>query len=187
MSRIRIFFLVLGLFTSGAVASSALPDTTIAQYQDSSSGWQGRNHRFVLNLSKDDALMPITSIEWGTPDRWSLTSRYVHMFTQDRNDAALIHSLTATLSPGTDGGRVGIGYHGVWKAGPVPLLSEARFVFLRTWRHPLATKPNRSFLGVEIRFSVVGVVNTGIGHYWQIATVDGRRESIWGFHVGVGL
>ena len=30
--------------------------------------------RGMLQLSDQDVILPITSIEWGTPDRWSITS-----------------------------------------------------------------------------------------------------------------
>ena len=29
--------------------------------------------RGMLQLSDQDVILPITSIEWGTPDRWSIT------------------------------------------------------------------------------------------------------------------
>ena len=56
-----------------------------------------------------DALLPITSIEWGAPDRWSFTSRYIHMFQSDRDHKRVLHSFTATVGPGQAGGRIGVG------------------------------------------------------------------------------
>lgn len=158
-----------------------------APAQSSERGWQGANHRFFGALTEDDMLLPVSSIEWGAPDRWSLTARYVHMFTRDRNARPLkprIHSATVTLSPGTDGARLGAGYQGVWRL-KVPLLVEARLVALRTWGHPLSTVPGRTFLGPEFRCSITGVGNLGAG--WYRCSSGGPVESFWGVHCGFGM
>jgi len=42
--------------------------------------------RGMIQLRDQDVILPITSIEWGTPDSWSITSRYVHMFEKDHDD-----------------------------------------------------------------------------------------------------
>ena len=66
-----------------------------------------------------DVFLPVTSIEWGIPDRWSFTSRYVHMFEKERDGKTRLHNLTVTLIPGTDGGRLGVGYQSVFIPDPV--------------------------------------------------------------------
>ena len=163
---------------------------TPAGSQEVAKAWQGGHGRFLWALSEDDTVMPVTSVEWGSPDRLSLTSRYVHLFTKDRNARPLkpwIHGASVTLSPGTGGGRFGVGYQGVWRIGKVPILPEARLVLLRTWGNPLQTGPNRTFAGAEVRCSLVGVANAGAGWYRRISGLDGRGESFWGFHVGLGM
>lgn len=157
--------------------------------QEPRQGWQGSRNQYASFLSKDDILLPLTSVEWGVPDRWSVTARYIHLFTKDRdrkNGPVWIHGFTATLSPGTDGGRLGLGYSGVHR-GRVPVLPEARLVLLRTWGHPLQTQAGRNFLGPELRLSVVGVANGGVGWYRALSTAHGPRETFWGFHLGFGL
>lgn len=165
-------------------ASLAAP----APCQDSTRGWQGGHGRFFWVLTPDDVILPVSSLEWGGPDRWSLTSRYIHLFTKNRDHNPWIHSATVSLSPGTDGGRLGFGYSGVWP-GPAKatLHPEARLVLLRTWRNPLQTAPNRTFLGAEIRCSAAGLVNVGAGWYRSTASQTGRTDSFWGFHLGVGM
>jgi hypothetical protein len=142
--------------------------------------------------SDQDVILYISSAQWGTPDRWSFTSLYAHMFEkqEDRNTRLWLNSLTITLSPGTAGGRFGVGYGGIFTpkhGADLAILSGARVVLLRTWGNPLATGADRTFVGTEIGGSLSFLINLGAGHYWQISATDGRRESFWGFHVGVGI
>ena len=146
--------------------------------------------RGMLKLSDQDVIVPITSIEWGTPDRWSITSRYVHMFQKDRNNKTWLHNLSISLSPGIAGGRLGIGYQGIFSPRSMQdfgVFSEARIVLLRTWGNPLTTTANRTFVGAEIRGSLSFLFNLGIGYYTQISESNGHREDFYGFHVGVGI
>jgi hypothetical protein len=151
-----------------------------------------RHSRILPYAGDQDVILSVSSIEWGSPDRWSFTSRYVHMFEKeaDRNTRPWLNSLTVTLSPGTGGGRFGVGYQGIFspKHGvKITLLNEARVVLLRTWGRPLATAADRTFVGAEIRSSLTGVVNLGAGRYWPISGNDDRQDSFWGFHVGIGI
>ena len=146
--------------------------------------------RGMLQLSDQDVILPITSIEWGTPDRWSITSRYVHMFQKDRDNKTWLHNLSITLSPGISGGRFGIGYQGIFSPRSIPdfgVFSEARVVLLRTWGNPLSTVTNRTFIGAEIRGSLSFLFNIGIGYYKQISAPNSDRDQFYGFHVGVGI
>jgi hypothetical protein len=38
------------------------------------------NQGLVFRLSEQDVILPVTSIEWGHPNRWSFTSRYIDSF-----------------------------------------------------------------------------------------------------------
>ncbi|MFC1572682.1 hypothetical protein ACFL6M_03685 [Candidatus Eisenbacteria bacterium] len=146
--------------------------------------------RGMLQLSGQDVIVPITSIEWGTPDRWSITSRYVHMFGTDRDNKTWLHDLSISLSPGIAGGRLGIGYQGIFSPRSMKdfgIFTEARAILLRTWGNPLSTVPNRTFIGAEIRSSLSFLINLGIGYYSQISVSDDDREDFYGFHVGVGI
>ncbi|MDP8209100.1 MAG: hypothetical protein P9L92_20725 [Candidatus Electryonea clarkiae] len=143
----------------------------------------------MFQLSDQDVLLPITSIEWGMPDRWSITSRYIHMFQKDRCNKTLLNNLCVTLSPGTAGGRFAIGYQGILTPPSMhafALLSEARAVLLRTWGDPLATKPNHTFVGGELRITIV-FINFGIGYYNQISDSRSDREQFYGLHIGFGI
>lgn len=144
----------------------------------------------LFQLSDQDVILPITSIEWGTPDRWSITSRYVHMFEKDRDNKTWLNNLSITLSPGTTGGRFAIGYQGIYtpkSMGDYAILSEVRAVLLRTWGNPLSTLPNRTFVGAEIRTSLSFLFNVGIGYYKQISNLNGDRKDFYGFHFGIGI
>ncbi|TKJ40488.1 hypothetical protein CEE37_09245 [candidate division LCP-89 bacterium B3_LCP] len=151
---------------------------------------KSQNSRGMLFLSDQDVILPITSIEWGSPDRWSFTSRYVHMFEKDRNNKTWLNNLSITLSPGISGGRFGIGYQSIFPPPSMPdfgVFSEARVVLLRTWGNPLSTVTNRTFVGAEIRGSLSFLFNIGIGYYTQISDANGNREDFYTFHVGVGI
>jgi hypothetical protein len=178
-----IRFSILGLL----LLSAALP----AWSREEPSAPRKKGHRTWMDLSDQDKWVPVTSVEWGIPDRWSLTTRYVHMFDKDRDNKKWLNNLTVALSPGTDGGRLGVGYVGVFSPKPVSkpdwaMFVEGRAVLLRTWRNPLETGANRTFVGAEIRFSPTILFNIGGGYYRQVSTSDGSRDSFWGYHIGIG-
>jgi len=160
-------------------------ETEQSMNQKKSGGGRG-----MLKLNDQDVILPITSIEWGLPDRWSFTSRYVHMFQTDRNDKTWLHNLSVSLSPGISGGRLGVGYQGIFSPRSIPdfgIFSEARVVLLRTWGNPLSADPHRTFIGAEIRSSLSFLINLGIGYYTQISGSSNDQEQFFGFHVGIGI
>ncbi len=147
-----------------------------------------KEHRKWMDLSDQDTIVPVTSVEWGIPDRWSFTSRYVRFFEKNRDDKRWLHNLTVALSPGTDGGRLGVGYQGIFTPKPDwSMFFEGRAVLLRTWSNPLETEANRTFVGAEIRFAPTFLFNIGVGYYRQVSSSEGSRDSFWGYHVGVGM
>ncbi|TKJ41634.1 hypothetical protein CEE37_03445 [candidate division LCP-89 bacterium B3_LCP] len=151
---------------------------------------KSQNSRGMLRLSDQDVILPITSIEWGTPDRWSITSRYVHMFERDRDNKTWLNNLSITLSPGISGGRFGIGYQSIFSPPSMPdfgVFSEARVVLLRTWGNPISAVSDRTYAGAEIRSSLSFLFNIGIGYYKQISDSNGNGGDFYGFHVGVGI
>ncbi|HPR65361.1 MAG TPA: hypothetical protein PK014_14220 [Thermoanaerobaculia bacterium] len=146
--------------------------------------------RLIVHLSDQDVLLPITSIEWGEPDRWSISSRYTHMFEKNRDNKTWLNNLSITLSPGIAGGRFAIGYQSIYDPksnSDFVILSEARAVLLRTWENPLSSEPNRTFVGVEIRSSLSGMINVGVGYYRQITDSSGPDDNFYGVHVGFGI
>ena len=146
--------------------------------------------RGMLKLSDQDVIVPITSIEWGTPDRWSITSRYVHLFGEDRDNKTWLHNLSISLSPGISGGRLGIGYQGIFSPRSIQdfaVFSEARVVLLRTWGNPLSASPDQTYIGGELRMSLSFLLNLGIGYFTKISDADGPEEDFYGFHVGIGI
>ncbi|MCP4143814.1 MAG: hypothetical protein GY752_00870 [bacterium] len=154
-----------------------------ANQQESKKTW------LLYELSEKDLILPVTSVEWGAPDRWSFTSRYFHKFGKARHVSGWRHHLGATLSPGTDGGRLGIGYTGLFTIESKPdfaFFTEARAVLLRTWGNPLSTDPNHTFVGAELRVSVV-LINLGVGYYKHISDSNVDLDDFIGFHVGFGI
>lgn len=145
--------------------------------------------RLMFRLSDQDVILPISSIEWGIPDRWSFTSRYIHKFEKTEIKRTWRNNISLSISPGISGGRVAIGYQGIYSPKSMrefAVISEARFLLLRTWGNPLSTLPNNTFAGAEIRCSL-GFFNLGIGYYKQISQTNGDRQDFYGYHVGVGI
>lgn len=144
----------------------------------------------LRKLSEQDVILPVSSIEWGSPDRWSFTSRYIHMFEKDRDGKTWLNNATIALSPGWTGGRLSMGYQGIYSSAvhrDFGVISELRFVLLKTWGKPLDASPDSLFYGIEFRVSVT-FFNLGLGFYTDTATdTDDNRESFYGFHIGLGI
>ena len=151
---------------------------------------KGHDQWFVFNLSKQDMILPITSIEWGSPDRLSTTSRYIHFFEKERNDKTWLNSAGVLLSPGISGGRIGINYLGIYspsspKLRGFALFTELRGVLLRTWENPLTTSSNTTFAGAEVKICLVFLLNVSAGYYSPITNKN--TNPFLGFHIGVGI
>ncbi len=172
--------LVCLLFLFAHPVWSQQSEQTVMQMKDVRS-WN------IHRLSDQDVLLTICSIQWGTPDRWSITSRYLHGGKKDRDDQKWLNGFSITLSPGTAGGRLGIGYWGMYLGEVVALPFEVRGVLLRTWGNPLSTLSNRTFIGAEFRIGYIWLINLGIGYYTQISSSKKDREQFYGFHFGVGI
>ena len=152
----------------------------------------GKDHGswFVIRPSDQDVIVPITSVEWGAPERWSLTARYVHMFEQNRDDRSWLNNVTVIASPGISGGRLGVGYQGIFsgkRGSDMALLGEARAVLQRTWGNPLGAEADRTFAGAEIRVSLSGMINVGGGYYAAVSAGDEQADPFWGWHIGIGM
>jgi hypothetical protein len=148
------------------------------------------NQSFVFRLSEQDVILPITSIEWGHPDRWSFTSRYIHGFEKERKRRTWINNIGVSLSPGLSGGRLGVNYLGIYSPASLrefALFSELRGVILRTWGNPLSTNPNTTFAGAEIKICLSWLLNTSIGYYSPITKSNENIKPFWGFHFGIGI
>ena len=147
-----------------------------------------RNSWIMHHLSDQDVILTLSSIEWGTPDRWSITSRYVHMFEKDRDNKTWLNNLSITLSPGISGGRFAIGYQGIYSPASLRdfgLISELRGVLLRTWGNPLSTSSNTTFAGAEMKICLSFLLNVSAGYYSPITSEN--IKSFWGFHFGIGI
>ncbi|MBN1995945.1 hypothetical protein JW935_00235 [candidate division KSB1 bacterium] len=145
--------------------------------------------RLMLQLGDQDVILPITSIEWGIPDRWSFTSRYVHLFEKERDDKTWLNVCSISLCPGTAGGRFGISYLGLLSPKSMrdfALITETRMVLLRTWGNPLTALPNHTYAGAELRMSI-GWLNLCFGYYSDAPVSGNGRDKLYGFHFGLGI
>ncbi|UCF64009.1 MAG: hypothetical protein JSW33_15820 [bacterium] len=148
------------------------------------------NQGLVFRLSEQDVILPITAIEWGYPDRWSFTSRYIHGFHKEKKRRMWDHNLGVFLSPGLSGGRLGIGYLGIYSPASLrefALFSELRGILLRTWGNPLSVNPNETFWGAELKICISWLLNASVGYYLPIKNSTKNTDSFLGFHVGIGI
>jgi hypothetical protein len=159
--------------------------------KDSTAEKKGFGIRDIIlhKFSDDDVSILITSIEWGVPDRWSFTSRYVHMFTQNRDTQSLINNFTATISPGIDALRISAGYQAIltkrfWIG--VDLLNELRFTWMHTWNKPIIALKNENYGGIELRSSFTGLLNMGFGYFLPLSS-SSKSGSLICIHAGVGI
>jgi hypothetical protein len=143
-----------------------------------------------FRLSNQDVLLPITSIEWGLPDRWSFTTRYVHEFDISRKPMARRDNFTIICSPATAGMRFGMGYQAIFNqlSGQSFLtFFEARAVALYSWGTPYSAPTHVTFLGGELRCVFFIVFNVGIGYYVPASSSSSNDDALWGFHIGLGI
>jgi hypothetical protein len=146
--------------------------------------------RSFCRLSPSDLILPITSIEFGVPDRWSMTARYIHQFDPCPGHIPRRDNFCVTLSPGLSGGRLGLGYEAIftWEdEHDLAVFFEARAVLLRTWGNPLVALPDENYIGVEVRGAYIFLCNIGVGWYKQISSFDGEADTFVGVHLGVGI
>ena len=147
--------------------------------------WAVSSQAVHVPLDERDAFLPVSSIQWGSPDRWSFTSRYSHLLT--RREDGLHLAWAVTLSPGTDGGRVSTGVWGLVTSPRYPdagLPLELRTTLLRTWGHPLGAPADRTWAGLEARGGLLFLV-VELGRYWPISSGD--ADPFWGLRFGIGL
>jgi hypothetical protein len=175
------------LAVSGLLLLLAIP---AASQEASCPSENSEQRRLMKRLGPRDVLLPITSIEWGTPDRWSFTSRYVHGFYDSRERLPRRDNISVVLSPGTAGGRLGVGYYGLFELEgkrELIVILESRAVLLRTWGNPLETEADRTFAGIELRGGIGPVCNIGVAWYRQVSSSESAGDSIVGVHIGIGM
>ena len=179
MKRIIVTIFLLLLFTNTILSEESEKPV---KKREPRSSW------IMQFLSDQDVILTLSSIEWGTPDRLSITSRYIHMFEKDRDDKTWLNNLSITLCPGISGGRLGVGYLVIYSPESLKdfgLLSELRGVLLRTWGNPLSTTSNTTFAGAEMKICLSFLLNVSAGYYSPITNEN--IKSFWGFHFGIGI
>ncbi|MCK5051396.1 MAG: hypothetical protein KAS53_06650 [Candidatus Cloacimonetes bacterium] len=75
MKRITVTLFLLLLFTNTILCQES--EKAIKKKEP-------RNSWIMLHLNDQDVILTLSSIEWRIPDRWSITSRYIHGFDKER-------------------------------------------------------------------------------------------------------
>ena len=156
---------------------------------------KSKNRQGWLRISDRVLLLPITAVEWGTPDRWSFSSLLIYrawaVDDEEESKKTWHHNFHTSLSPGLSGGRIGIGYGLIfdppeWR--DFGIVSSYRAVLLRSWGNPLFASPDRTYAGAEFKVSLSFLFSVSVGYYSQISdSGDDEKEQFWGFHCGVGI
>ena len=166
-----------------------LSSNVLAQEAEPTEKTKKSPNRNFFKLTDRDVILPITSIEWGEPDRWSFTARYIHMFGHTKNKEVWKNNLGISISPGWSGGRAGIDYIGIYSpknmSGEFALFTQFRGVLLRTWGNPLTATPDVTYAGAEVKFCISFLLDLGAGYYYPIS--GNNKEPFIGFHIGVGI
>ena len=144
-----------------------------------------------FKVTERDVILPITSIEWGEPDRWSFTARYIHMFGDTKNKEVWKNNVGISVSPGWSGGRAGIDYIGIYSpenmSGEFALFTQFRGVVLRTWGNPLVATPDQTYAGAELKICITWLLDLGVGYYYPLTDSGEKTEPFYGFHFGIGI
>jgi hypothetical protein len=142
--------------------------------------------RLFWAVGDDSWVLPLASIQWGQPERWAFTSRYVHRLT----DLAAGHLLftSAAVSPGAAGGRLSLGLLGIVSSPDLPDLRwETSATLLRTWGHPLDAVANTTYTGLEVVGGLLPFPSLTVGRYWPVPAPRRAAPPVWGFRVGIGV
>ncbi|HKJ91637.1 MAG TPA: hypothetical protein VJ957_00655 [Longimicrobiales bacterium] len=172
------------LLFAAAVFALAEPCPLAGQASDTASSRPGL--RLGWRLGERDFLLPITAIQWGSPERWSFTGRFVHRL--DVAEHGVHATWTVGLSPGTGGARAHTGILGVFNLPEHPDTAVrwgASLELLRTWGRPLGAVAYRNYGGVELSGGLPPFLLVGLGRYWPIGAGD--AGPVWGFRIGFGI
>lgn len=147
--------------------------------------------RNFFRLSEQDVILPITSIEWGQPDRWSFTARYIHMFGDEKKKTIWKNNVGLSISPGWSGGRFGVDYIGIfcpeYLSGGYDMFAQLRGVILRTWGNPLVARTDNTYVGAELKICITWLLDLGVGYYYPVTDTGDNVEPFYGFHLGIGI
>ena len=146
-----------------------------------------KEHRMTWlggRVSDSDVLLWLGGVEYGSPTKLSLTSKWVHELAP-RGDAR--PHTAVTLNTGTDGARLGFGYGAMFSGAKVLSGAELRATVVRTWHDPLQTGPARTLVGPEGKVMLFSFLSVGLGHYWQVSPSQGKRDAFFGLQAGVGF
>jgi hypothetical protein len=140
-------------------------------------------------LTDRDLVLWLAGVEFGVPAGPAFNSRYFHRWGEDRggrNPAGAWRYFTVSLSPGINGGRIGLGF-GALNLGKPLVGAELRAAMIRTWRNPISTEPNLTFAGPEARVLLFDAVSAGIGYYWQVSPGRSPGDRLLGGQIGLGF
>ncbi len=160
------------------------PGSLAGQRGDADSA--GPRLRLAWRLSERATLLPITTVQWGAPERWSFTGRLVYGLTSVQHGQHLSWSLG--VSPGTGGARVHTGILGIHtsRSHRAPAIRwGASAAVLRTWAHPLGAAAYRTYGGMELSGGLPPLLLLGIGRYWPMGAGDAKP--FWGVRIGIGI
>ncbi len=115
-------------------------------------------------------------VEYGAPYKLVGSARYDVFLTRDDRPALILQSIG---SIGLGGGRAGLGLGTYTKAGVL----TGRATLVRTFAHPLALQPDRTWVGGEVEWSLIHLVSLQAGVLYPLG--GGGPAFTWA--VGIGM
>jgi hypothetical protein len=128
------------------------------------------------HLSDDSGILLLSSIEYGIPERLSLSTMYIKRIADS-------WSMNFILSPGVSGFKVRTGITYGWQQYH-PLI-HFNFALIRTWGSPIKVKSKETICGIELRASAIILMD--IGYYLRISDIDSKEDKFFGVHFGIGI
>jgi hypothetical protein len=117
-------------------------------------------------------------VEFGAPYKLVGSVRYDVLLTDDYDGALVLQPIA---SVGLGGAKAGLGL-GTFKGWGV---LTARAAFVRTFAHPLALEPDRSFVGGELEWSFFHLVSLQAGVLHPLG--GGSPAFTWAIGIGLPL
>jgi hypothetical protein len=181
MSKFATFGFLLGLFLAVA-AGCAASDQGFSAGSGGPPAWVGK---LFVRINESDTWIPLSGIEYGAPQGWSLSSTYVRYLSGDLTTSNRQYAFAVTVSPGSDGARISAGL-AAYGIGHALVVAELDLAVLRTWGDPVIADSHSTYVGVEAKLSML--LGGAVGYYRRVGHDEaGRTDSFFGIRYRIAL
>jgi|GEM_PF-3766800 len=180
-NHINLRFL-LALLCLAACSAIAVGGDFTAGSAGGPPAWVGK---LFVRINESDTWIPLSGIEYGAPQGWSLSSTYVHYLGGDLTTSDRQYALAVTVSPGSDGARINAGL-AAYGIGHALVVAELDLAVLRTWGDPVIADSHSTYVGVEAKLSML--LGGAVGYYRRVGhDAAGHTDSFFGVRYRIAL